>query len=95
MNYHFTTSKAHVTRLGGRVEELVKDEGLVVKSNLPFKGNINLDKVKACIEKEGADNIAYLRIEAGTNLIGGQPISYENMKEATDLAKKTRNCYSS
>ena len=24
MNYHFTTSKAHVTRLGGRVEELVK-----------------------------------------------------------------------
>ena len=87
MNYHFTTSKAHVTRLGGRVEELVKDEGLVVKSNLPFKGNIDLDKVKACIEREGADNIAFLRLEAGTNLIGGQPISYENMKEATELAK--------
>ena len=87
MNYHFTTSKAHVTRLGGRVEELVKDEGLVVKSDLPFKGNIDLDKVKACIEREGADNIAFLRLEAGTNLIGGQPISYENMKEATKLAK--------
>lgn len=88
MNYHFTTSKAHVTRLGGRVEELVRDEGLITKSNLPFKGNIDLDKVKACIEKEGAENIAYLRIEAGTNLIGGQPISYENMKAATELAKK-------
>ena len=88
MNYHFTTSKAHVTRLGGHVEELVKDEGLVVKSDLPFKGNIDLEKVKACIEKEGADNIAYMRLEAGTNLIGGQPISYENMKEATDLAKE-------
>ena len=87
MNYHFTTSKAHVTRLGGRVEELVKDEGLITKSNLPFKGNIDIEKVKACIEKEGADNIAYMRLEAGTNLIGGQPISYENMKEATDLAK--------
>ena len=80
MNYHFTTAKAHITRLGGHVEELVKDEGLVSKSDLPFKGNIDLDKVKACIEKEGADNIAYLRLEAGTNLIGGQPISYENMK---------------
>lgn len=55
MNYHFTTSKAHVTRLGGRVEELVKDEGLIAKSTLPFKGNIDLDKVKACIEKEGAE----------------------------------------
>ena len=88
MNYHFTTSKAHVTRLGGRVEELVKDEGLIVKSSLPFKGNIDLDKVNACIAKEGADNIAYMRLEAGTNLIGGQPISYENMKAATDIAKK-------
>ena len=52
------------------------------------RGNIDLDKVKACIAKEGADNIAYIRIEAGTNLIGGQPISYENMKEVTDLAKQ-------
>lgn len=88
MNYHFTTSKAHVTRLGGHVEELIRDEGLVPKSNLPFKGNIDLDKLRACIEKEGADNVAYMRLEAGTNLIGGQPISYANMKAATDIAKK-------
>jgi len=88
MNYHFTTSKAHVTRLGGRVEELLCDEGLVTKSDLPFKGNIDLNKVKACIEREGAANIPYIRIEAGTNLIGGQPISYENMKAATDLARE-------
>ena len=88
MNYHFTTSKAHVTRLGAHVEELIKDEGLITKSTLPFKGNIDLDKVKACIAKEGADNIAYMRIEAGTNLIGGQPISYENMKAATDIARE-------
>lgn len=74
MNYHFTTSKAHVTTLGGHVEELVKDEGLIEKSTLPFKGDIDLDKVKACIEKEGAENIAYLRLEAGTNLIGGMSV---------------------
>ncbi|MBQ4065706.1 MAG: tryptophanase [Clostridia bacterium] len=88
MNYHFTTSKAHVTRLGGHVEELVKDEGLITKSDLPFKGDIDLDKVRDCIAKEGADNIAYMRLEAGTTLIGGQPISYENMKDATELAKE-------
>lgn len=88
MNYHFTTAKAHITRLGARVEELVKDEGLIPKSNLPFKGNIDIDKVKACIEREGAENIPYIRIEAGTNLIGGQPVSYANMKEVCALAKK-------
>jgi tryptophanase len=88
MNYHFTTSKAHVTRLGGRVEELVCDEGLATKSDLPFKGNIDINKVKACIEREGAANIPYIRMEAGTNLIGGQPVSYANMKAVTDLAKE-------
>ncbi len=88
MNYHFTTAKAHVTRLGGHVEELVKKEGLEPVSNLPFKGDIDIEAVEACIQKETPENVAFLRIEAGTNLIGGQPISYKSMKEATDLAKK-------
>lgn len=88
MNYHFTTAKAHITRLGGHVEELVKDEGLISKSDLPFKGDIDLEKVEECIKKETPENIAFMRIESGTNLIGGQPISYKNMKEATELAKK-------
>ncbi len=87
MNYHFTTAKAHITKLGARVEELVRDEGLLTSSTCPFKGNIDLDKVKACIEREGAANIPFIRIEAGTNLIGGQPVSYENMKAVTELAK--------
>ena len=88
MNYHFTTAKAHITRLGGHVEELVKDEGLVSKSDLPFKGNIDLKKLEDCIKKETPENVAFMRLESGTNLIGGQPISYENMKAATDIAKK-------
>lgn len=88
MNYHFTTAKAHITRLQGHVEELVKKEGLVSKSDLPFKGDIDLEAVEACIQKETPENVAYMRLEAGTNLIGGQPISYASMKAATDLAKK-------
>ena len=88
MNYHFTTAKAHITRIGGHVEELVKKEGLVSQSTLPFKGDIDLEALEACIKKETPENVSFIRIEAGTNLIGGQPISYENMKAATDIAKK-------
>lgn len=88
MNYHFTTAKAHITRLGGHVEELVKDEGLVSKSSLPFKGNIDLERLEACIRKETPENVPFVRIESGTNLIGGQPISYENMKAASEICKK-------
>ena len=88
MNYHFTTAKAHITRVGGHVEELVRDEGLVAKSSLLFKGDIDLKKMEECILKETPENVAYIRLEAGTNLIGGQPVSYANFKAATDLAKK-------
>lgn len=77
MNYRFTTTKAHITRVGGRVEELVSDEGLVNKSDLPFKGNIDLEKLEATILKEGPENVPFVRLEAGTNLIGGLRFVHE------------------
>ena len=88
MNYHFTTAKAHITRLGGRVEELVKKEGLVSHSDLPFKGDIDLEALEACILREGPENVPFVRLEAGTNLIGGQPISYANIEAATEICRK-------
>ena len=65
-NYHFTTAKAHITRLGGRVEELVKAEGLAPRSDLPFKGDIDLEALEACIRKETPANVPFFRLEAGT-----------------------------
>lgn len=88
MNFHFTTAKAHITRVGGRVEELVSDAGLIPESDLPFKGNIDLDKLRECIARNGSENIAFVRIEAGTNLIGGQPVSLENMTQTAKIARE-------
>lgn len=81
MNYHFTTSKAHVVLNGGTVEEIFTDEALKINSNHPFKGNMDIAKLRDLIETNGADKIAFVRLEAGTNLIGGQPHSLENMEE--------------
>jgi tyrosine phenol-lyase len=81
MNYHFTTTKAHIMMNGGTVEELLIDEGLNVTSDYPFKGNMDPAKLRASIKKHGAENIAFVRLESGTNLIGGQPSSLENMRE--------------
>lgn len=81
MNYHFTTSKAHISLNGGKVEEIVIDEGLRINSDYPFKGNMCPDKLKALIASCGAQNIPYVRLEAGTNLIGGQPFSLQNMRD--------------
>ena len=86
MNFHFTTTKAHITRRGGRVEELVIGEGLNPESDFPFKGNIDHDRLRACIARVGAEHIPFLRLEAGTNLIGGQPFSLENALETARIA---------
>ncbi len=87
MNYHFTTSKAHVYLNGGTIEEIIIDEGLNVTSEYPFKGNMDVEKLKATIKKHGAEKIAFVRLEAGTNLIGGQPFSLQNMKEVHTICK--------
>lgn len=74
MNYHFTTTKAHITRLGGSVVEVCGDVALTTTSSNPFKGNFDMDKLSAAVDKAGPENVAFVRIEAGTNLVGGQPV---------------------
>lgn len=88
MNYHFTTTKAHITLQGGSVEELVTDAGLEVVSVNPFKGNMDIAKLRAVIGKQGADNIAFVRMESGTNLIGGQPVSLANLADVSNVCKE-------
>ncbi|WP_338447994.1 tryptophanase [Niallia oryzisoli] len=81
MNYHFTTTKSHIVINGGRVEEVFKDEALKITSDDLFKGNMDIAKLRDVIETNGKENIPFVRLEAGTNLIGGQPFSLENMRE--------------
>ncbi|NDW18175.1 tryptophanase [Dysgonomonas sp. 216] len=88
MNYHFTTSMAHITQYGGRIEELLYDEAYIINSKHPFKGNMNLEKLEECIQKHGVSNIPYIRMEASTNLIGGQPFSIENLRGVRAIADK-------
>lgn len=88
MNYHFTTSKAHVTILGGEVLELHLEEALNIKSSFPFKGNMDTHALEKVLEENGAEKIAFVRMEAGTNLIGGQPFSLENLREVSVLCKQ-------
>jgi tryptophanase len=80
MNYHFTTSKAHIDLAGGRVQELFGKDALETASSNPFKGNIDLDRMEATIREVGVEHIPYVRMEATTNLIGGQPFSMQNLR---------------
>jgi tryptophanase len=81
-NYHFTTTKAHIeVTSGSACLELYADEALKTQSTHPFKGNMDIQKLQDAIKKWGKDKIGYVRMEATTNLLGGQPFSMQNLKE--------------
>ncbi len=88
MNYHFTTTKTHIVLAGGRVEEIFKDEAIKTTSSEPFKGDIDLVKLENLIKEVGVEHIPFVRIEMGTNLIGGQPVSLQNVRDTKDLCAK-------
>ena len=87
MNYHFTTTKAHFDLAGGKVLELYGPEALVTESSFPFKGNMDLGRLKDAIDEAGPANVSFVRMEATTNLIGGQPFSLENLRQVKALVE--------
>jgi tyrosine phenol-lyase len=87
-NYHFTTTLAHIMLNGGKVLELYAAEAMKVKSSHPFKGNMDITKLEDAIKTNGPENVPFIRMEASTNLLGGQPFSMENLKEVRKVADK-------
>jgi len=85
MNYHFTTTKAHFNLAGGKVLELYGPEALNTQSAHPFKGNMDLARLREAITQAGPSNVSFVRMEATTNLIGGQPFSMENLRQVKAL----------
>jgi len=88
MNYHFTTTKTHINLQGGSVVEIFNDEAIKITSSNPFKGNMDVKKLEEIIKEVGVEKVPFVRIELGTNLIGGQPVSLENIEQVSKVCKK-------
>ena len=88
MNYHFTTTKAHIVLLGGSVLELYGPEALVVAGDAPFKGDMPPGMLRDAIARHGVAKIPFVRMEAGANLIGGQPFSLANLREISRICRE-------
>ncbi|WP_346353852.1 tyrosine phenol-lyase [Azotosporobacter soli] len=86
-NMYFTTTRAHQELNGANFVDIIIDEAHDSASEHPFKGNVDLNKVKALIEKVGAEKIAYICLAVTVNLAGGQPVSMQNMKELRALTQ--------
>lgn len=87
-NMYFTTTRLHQELAGGTFQDVIIDEAHDPANLHPFKGNIDLDKVQAIIDKHGAENIAYISVAGTVNMAGGQPISMANIKALRELCDK-------
>ena len=78
-NMYFTTTRLHQELAGGTFVDVIIDEAHDPASHHPFKGNVDLDKLKALIDKVGAENIPYVSLAGTVNMAGGQPVSMANV----------------
>lgn len=87
-NMYFTTTRYHQERNGGIFVDIIRDEAHDAALNIPFKGDIDLDKLQKLIDDKGAENIAYVCLAVTVNLAGGQPVSMKNMREVRELTNR-------
>ena len=88
-NMYFTTTKLHQELAGGVFVDVIVDEAHDPESDYPWKGNIDLSKLKALVEKHGPKKIAYVSFEHSVNMAGGQPVSMDNMKEVYEYCSSS------
>ncbi|MHA1568301.1 MAG: tyrosine phenol-lyase [Alphaproteobacteria bacterium] len=86
-NMYFTTTRLHQELAGGKFVDVIVDEAHDPESAYPFKGNIDLDKLKYWVDKVGADKIPYISFEGCVNMAGGPPVSMQNFREVYELCR--------
>jgi tyrosine phenol-lyase len=87
-NMYFTTTRLHQELAGGTFVDVIIDEAHDSTNLHPFKGNIDLAKLEALIQREGAAKVAYVSLAATVNMAGGQPVSMENVKAVRALCDR-------
>lgn len=87
-NMHFDTTRAHVELAGGRAIDCVVKEALDPSLRIPFKGNMDVEKLEQLIEQYGPENVGIVVMTITNNSAGGQPVSVQNMRDTAAVCKK-------
>jgi len=87
-NIHFDTTGANVSVLNAHPLNFVVDSAYDVSSNEPFKGNMDIEKLKTFIHENGTESIPLVLLTVTNNSAAGQPVSMENIKKVSALCRE-------
>lgn len=87
-NMYFTTTRLHQELAGATFVDVIVDEAHDPAGTHPFKGDVDLDKLRALIDRVGAEQIAYVSLAGTVNMAGGQPVSMANVRALRQLCDR-------
>ena len=87
-NSHFDTTRANIEYRGAVALNLPCREAFETQAEAPFKGNMDVDKLEACIAEHGRDKIPFAMVTVTNNTGGGQPVSMANLRAVKEVLRK-------
>ncbi len=84
-NTHFDTTRANIEYSGAEAVDLPIELGLHPEVPGDFKGNMDVDKLRALIDRVGSDAIPLVMLTVTNNSGGGQPVSMANIRAVSEL----------
>jgi len=86
-NSHFDTTKGHIESRHAFAIDCTIDEAKDTQLEIPFKGNVDPEKLEKVLIESG-HKVPFIIVTITNNTAGGQPVSMENLREVSKLAKK-------
>lgn len=86
-NSHFDTTKGHIEFRKAHAIDCTIDEAFDTENLHPFKGNVDINKLKKVFETYPHDKIPFIIVTVTNNTAGGQPVSLENLRAVKEFAK--------
>ena len=86
-NSHFDTTRANVEYHAAEARDLLCAEGQDPHLIAPFKGNMDVEALKALIAAVGVERIPLVMITVTNNSGGGQPVAMANIRAVSEVCR--------